>query len=106
VLLDEPTRGLDYVQKGNLRNLLSNWAASLGVTIVIATHDVEWIATLATRATILAQGEITADGPTNQVLFNTPGFNTQLGDLFDDPERLTLEELAGQPWVQLRPHQN
>jgi energy-coupling factor transport system ATP-binding protein len=88
LLLDEPTRGLDYLQKQRLAMLIRGWAVS-GKVVVVATHDVEWIAGLAMRCTVLDRGQIIADGPTAAVLLTTPGFNTQLGDLFGDPRRMT-----------------
>jgi energy-coupling factor transport system ATP-binding protein len=92
VLLDEPTRGLDYVQKRQLGDLLRGWSAA-GTTVIVATHDVEWIAGLATRVTVLERGRLAADGPAAQVLLRTPGFNTQLGELFHHPDFLTPDKL-------------
>jgi energy-coupling factor transport system ATP-binding protein len=90
IILDEPTRGLDYVQKQRLAELIREWSAQ-GKTILIATHDVEWIAGLATRCTVLERGRIIADGKPADVLLTTSGFNTQLGELFSDPDHMTLE---------------
>ena len=92
VLLDEPTRGLDYGQKRRLADLLRRWSAP-GKTVVVATHDVEWLAGLATRVTALARGQVIADGPPGQVLLSTAGFNTQLGELFGHPDFLTPDSL-------------
>lgn len=63
LLLDEPTRGLDYAAKARLVDVLRALAAE-GHAIVLATHDVELAAELARRVVILADGEIVADGPT------------------------------------------
>ncbi|MCC7209482.1 MAG: ABC transporter ATP-binding protein [Anaerolineae bacterium] len=93
ILLDEPTRGLDYLQKRRLAGLLRRWATA-GRTVVVATHDVEWLAGLAGRVTLLQAGRITADGPTGQVLLGAPGFATQIGELFGHPDYLTAESLT------------
>ncbi len=93
MLLDEPTRGLDYRQKARLGELMWGWSGR-GVTVIVATHDVEWLARLACRATVLRQGQIVADGPANRVLLETPGFNTELGALFGHPDYLTPEALV------------
>jgi len=90
MLLDEPTRGLDYQQKQRLSRLIRNWAND-GRTVVVATHDMEWIAGLATRTTILRAGQIIADGAPGDVMLHSPGFTTQLGELFGDPGCLTVE---------------
>jgi energy-coupling factor transport system ATP-binding protein len=93
ILLDEPTRGLDYVQKRRLAGLFRRWAAA-GRTVVIATHDVEWLAGLADRVTFMHGGRLVADGPTGPVLLGSPGFATQLGELFGHPDYLTAESLS------------
>ncbi|MCZ7414037.1 MULTISPECIES: ABC transporter ATP-binding protein [unclassified Streptomyces] len=87
VLLDEPTRGLDYAAKHRLTTLLRELAAR-GHAIVLATHDVELAAELADRVLVLAQGEIVADGPTAEVVVSSPAFSPQ-----------TAKILAPQPWL-------
>ena len=67
LLLDEPTRGLDYAAKATLVGLLKRWQAR-GTAIVMVTHDVELVATCADRVTLMAEGEIVVDGPVRQVL--------------------------------------
>jgi energy-coupling factor transport system ATP-binding protein len=77
VLLDEPTRGLDYAAKDRLAALLTERAAA-GCTVVVATHDVELAAELATRVVVLAEGEVVADGPARRVLADSPAFAPQV----------------------------
>ncbi|MFI9587418.1 ABC transporter ATP-binding protein [Streptomyces sp. NPDC052236] len=87
LLLDEPTRGLDYAAKARLVGVLKGLAAE-GHTIVLATHDVELAADLAHRVVILADGEIVADGPTAEVVVSSPAFAPQVAKI-----------LAPQPWL-------
>ena len=61
LILDEPTRGLDYESKTLLTNFLNERSES-GAAVLIATHDVELVAELASRIIILAEGEVVADG--------------------------------------------
>ncbi len=77
ILLDEPTRGLDYPTKGRLTTLLTD-LADAGRAIVVATHDVELAAEVATRAVILAEGEVVADGPARRILSDSPAFAPQV----------------------------
>jgi len=77
LLLDEPTRGLDYPTKERLSGLLRDLAAS-GHAIVVATHDVELAAETATRVVVLADGEVVADGPTAEVVVGSPLFAPQV----------------------------
>ncbi len=87
LLLDEPTRGLDYAAKARLVGVLKALAAE-GHAIVLATHDVELAADLAHRVVILADGEIVADGPTAEVVVSSPAFAPQVAKI-----------LAPQPWL-------
>ena len=77
VLLDEPTRGLDYPTKARLARVLSQ-LADQGHAIVLATHDVELAAEVATRVVVLADGEVVADGPTAEVVVGSPLFAPQV----------------------------
>ncbi|MFD9698460.1 ABC transporter ATP-binding protein [Lentzea sp. NPDC059081] len=74
LLLDEPTRGLDYPAKEALAATLKN----LGGAIVLATHDVEFVAEYATRVIVMAEGEIVADGPAREVVTSSPIFAPQV----------------------------
>ena len=87
LLLDEPTRGLDYAAKARLVGVLRGLAAE-GHAIVLATHDVELAAELAHRVVILADGEVVADGPTADVVVASPSFAPQV-----------TKVLAPQPWL-------
>jgi energy-coupling factor transport system ATP-binding protein len=77
LLLDEPTRGLDYPAKARLTTLLTD-LADRGRAMVVATHDVELAAEVATRAVILAEGEVVADGPARRILSDSPAFAPQV----------------------------
>ncbi|MFF3738709.1 ABC transporter ATP-binding protein [Streptomyces sp. NPDC002566] len=87
LLLDEPTRGLDYAAKARLVSVLKESAAA-GHAIVLATHDVELAAELAHRVVLLAEGEVIADGPTAEVVVSSPSFAPQV-----------TKVLAPQPWL-------
>ena len=73
LLLDEPTRGLDYRAKTALIGIVDALAAE-GRSVVISTHDMEFAARAADRAVVLAQGDIVADGPTTDVIVASPVF--------------------------------
>ncbi len=92
LLLDEPTRGLDYGAKQELVALLKQWRAD-GMAIVLVTHDVELAAALADRVVLMSQGEIIADGPPAEVLGSSPLFAPQVARLFPDMGWLTAEDV-------------
>ncbi|KND36308.1 cobalt ABC transporter ATP-binding protein [Streptomyces europaeiscabiei] len=92
LLLDEPTRGLDYAAKARLVGVLRGLAAE-GHAIVLATHDVELAAELAHRVVILADGEVVADGPTGRVAVSSPAFAPQTAKILAPQEWLTVSQV-------------
>ncbi len=92
LLLDEPTRGLDYVSKSTLVGLLRHWQAQ-GTAIVMVTHDVELVATCADRVALMAEGEVVVDGPVRQVLSESAIFSSQINKLFGTPSLLTVDDV-------------
>ncbi|MGW1466325.1 ABC transporter ATP-binding protein [Streptomyces sp. NPDC002308] len=92
ILLDEPTRGLDYAAKARLVGVLRGLAAE-GHAIVLATHDVELAAELADRVVILAGGEVVADGPTRQVVVSSPAYAPQTAKILAPQEWLTVNQV-------------
>ncbi|MQA77511.1 MAG: ATP-binding cassette domain-containing protein [Streptosporangiales bacterium] len=93
VLLDEPTRGLDYPGKRRLAQVLTGLAAD-GASVVVATHDVEFVATVAGRVVVLAEGEIVADGPTADVVVSSPLFAPQVAKVIGPGPWLTVDAVA------------
>ncbi|MFD7578686.1 ABC transporter ATP-binding protein [Kitasatospora sp. NPDC059817] len=93
LLLDEPTRGLDYAAKARLVEILRDLAAQ-GHAVLLATHDVELAAELAHRTMILAEGEIVADGPTADVVVSSPAFAPQVAKVLAPGPWLTVRQVA------------
>ncbi|MFE2409182.1 ABC transporter ATP-binding protein [Kitasatospora sp. NPDC059408] len=93
LLLDEPTRGLDYAAKARLVEILRDLAAE-GHAVLLATHDVELAAELAHRTVILAEGEIVADGPTAEVVVSSPAFAPQVAKVLAPGPWLTVHQVA------------
>ncbi|MDT8913240.1 ATP-binding cassette domain-containing protein [Amycolatopsis sp. PS_44_ISF1] len=91
VLLDEPTRGLDYTAKAALGAMIATMAGE-GRAVVVATHDVEFVAAVADRVLVLAEGEIVADGATAQVLGGSPAFAPQVAKVLG-PDWLTVADV-------------
>ncbi len=93
MLLDEPTRGLDYAAKRHLTGVLRALATE-GTAVVVATHDVEFAAATATRVVVMAQGEVVADGPTAAALTASPAFSPQVARVMRPDPWLTVDEIA------------
>ena len=89
ILLDEPTRGLDEGAKVRFSEVIADLAAE-GRAVVIATHDVEFVARVADRVVVLAEGEIVADGPTADVVVASPVFAPQVAKVMHPGRWLTV----------------
>jgi energy-coupling factor transport system ATP-binding protein len=82
VLLDEPTRGMDWARKREL----SRWLAELAdgdSGVVVATHDVEFAAAFAERVVLLADGAVIADGAAEEILAGGWYFATEVARILD-----------------------
>jgi len=80
LLLDEPTRGLDWFLKMKLGNFLVELKEQ-GISVVIATHDVEFASQFAQRAVIIHGGEKVYDGEAREVFSRSLFYATQIGKL-------------------------
>jgi energy-coupling factor transport system ATP-binding protein len=69
LILDEPTIGQDYQQKEKLRQFILQLKAQ-EKTVVIVTHDVEFVAECNPRVLLMRGGRIVADGEARKVLTN------------------------------------
>lgn len=79
LILDEPTAGLDPHGVSELMHLLSQLRDSLGMTILLATHDMDVVPISCDYAYLLGQGRVLLEG--------TPG------ELFSQPEVLRANQL-------------
>lgn len=92
LLLDEPTRGLDYQQKAALIDFLRREKAQ-GRTIIMASHDVELVANCADRVVLLGDGQVVVDGSVREVMSESLVFASQINKLFRDPALLTVDDV-------------
>lgn len=91
LLLDEPTRGLDYDAKAQLIEAIHQIEKS-GTSTVIATHDVELVAELNSQVAILTDGKIVAQGHARDVLLESFAFTPQISKAFLPHQLLTVKE--------------
>lgn len=73
LLLDEPTLGMDRDRLAWLGHVLTELCQA-GCAVLVATHDPGFVAEHATRALLLEDGRITAEGRPEQVLQADPAF--------------------------------
>jgi cobalt/nickel transport system ATP-binding protein len=67
LILDEPTANLDPRGRRELAELLRTLHDSQSLTLIIATHDVNFVPEVADRACVLNCGRLVADGPMREI---------------------------------------
>jgi polar amino acid transport system ATP-binding protein len=68
LLMDEPTASLDPARRNELGRSLARLVKEDGRTLVVATHDDDFVLDFATRVVILADGAVVEEGPPAKVL--------------------------------------
>lgn len=77
LLFDEPTSALDPEMKQEVLELMKNLGAS-GLTMIVVTHEMQFVKEFATRLIFIDEGKIVEEGKPN--------------DLFNHPKSLRLKE--------------
>jgi iron complex transport system ATP-binding protein len=90
MLLDEPTAALDPGYQIEISTLLGRLNAERGVTIVVATHDLNVAAALCRDLLLVREGRVVAAGPTPEVLTRE-----SVRALYDIEADVTFHERAG-----------
>ncbi|MEM1557052.1 MAG: ABC transporter ATP-binding protein [Thermoproteota archaeon] len=96
LILDEPTIGMDYAQRMNIQKVLRS-LVSEGRSIIIITHDVDFVANLCKRAVVLSRGEVIGDGCLRELLSNQDVIERAS---LRKPFLIELEEELGLPIVE------
>jgi energy-coupling factor transport system ATP-binding protein len=92
LILDEPTRGLDYAAKRALAKQL-NLLRSPSRTVLLATHDIEFVAMVADRVLVLKDGSIVQDSSPIDVLGSGKELASQIAEITREPGLITIEQV-------------
>ena len=68
LFLDEPTSGLDPITARAFDRMLRALVDDLGITVLVVTHDLDTLLTVADRVIVLARGKVLADGTAAEVM--------------------------------------
>ncbi len=94
LFLDEPTAGLDPDSAGGVDELVRTLRDLFGLTIVVVTHDLDFLWQLADRVAVLADGKVQGVGSMAELaLMNHPGIRA----LFDGPRARAAQQAADRP---------
>jgi energy-coupling factor transport system ATP-binding protein len=79
--------------KEHLTAILAGLAAD-GCAVVVATHDVEFVASTASRVVVLAEGEVITSAATQQALAGSPVFASQVAKVLSPQPWLSVSQVA------------
>jgi oligopeptide/dipeptide ABC transporter ATP-binding protein len=101
IIADEPTTALDVTIQAQILELMRNLSRSLGVALVIITHNLGVVARYADRVNVMYAGRIVESGTTEQI-FTRPGHPYTIGLMasvprLDLPRSVRLVPIEGQP---------
>ena len=68
--------------------------ATAGKAVVVSTHDVEFVAAVADRVVVMADGDVVADGTAGDVLAASPAFAPQVAKILAPLTWLTVRQVA------------
>jgi energy-coupling factor transport system ATP-binding protein len=91
LILDEPTRGMDYRLKTELMNFLNEYRKD-GNIVIMVTHDVEIVAEYADRVILLSEGKVVVDDDKRKVLSNALLFSPQMNRLVQAFEKYDVPQ--------------
>jgi energy-coupling factor transporter ATP-binding protein EcfA2 len=102
IVLDEPTRGMDFTLKQELTAFLNEYRRH-GHAVIMVTHDVEMVSECADRVILLSEGQVIVDGSKREVLSKALLFSPQINRLAQAlsshgiaDTTLTVDEMLGQ----------
>lgn len=93
VLLDEPTRGLDYSAKQHVAGVIRQLTAQ-GKTVIFASHDVEFVALIANRVVQLERGKVMSDQTVEVALSHRGNYATQIAQIYQTDGLIALEQVV------------
>ena len=70
IAMDEPTSDLDPVHSGMVEHLIFNLKERFGISVVIATHDLDLAARIADRICLVRNGSVFAEGAPAEIFYD------------------------------------
>ena len=108
VILDEPTVGQDAIQKEKLYGTI-RMLGSAGKTVIVVSHDIEFLWPIQPRIVVMKAGKIAADGPARELMLDgnlldsarvaQPHLVSFYQDLADRPSAPFVDALEARRWV-------
>src|SRR3954451_5285523 len=84
VLLDEPTDGLDPVQRDGMLALVRRVGHDFGINVVLSSHHLEEVERVCDSAVIIYGGQVVAAGPIDELTRGSEGLVVEVTDRLDE----------------------
>jgi ABC-2 type transport system ATP-binding protein len=84
VLLDEPTDGLDPVQRDEMLSLIRKVGTELGIDVLLSSHLLDEVERVCDSAIVMAEGQVVASGPLDELRAGVGGWIVEVEDRTDD----------------------
>lgn len=98
LIADEPTTALDVTLQAQILRLIKELQDKEGTAVILISHDIGVIASVADRIAVYYAGRVVEDGPTASVLEKPAHPYTQaLLNALPSTDKTRLESIAGQP---------
>ncbi len=98
LIADEPTTALDVTLQAQILRLLKQLKEEEDVAVMLVSHDIGVIASLASNICVYYAGRVVEDGPTKEVLYNPAHpYSKALMNALPNPNKKRLESIAGHP---------
>jgi len=96
IVLDEVTSALDAFTRKEIRELLFTLQKTHGYSMVLISHDITFVSSLASRLIVLYAGRIVESGPTHEII-NDPRHPYTRGLIHATPDIFLYKDLWGIP---------
>jgi ABC-2 type transport system ATP-binding protein len=94
LLLDEPSLGLDYTSQLAFQSRIRDLAAA-GVSVLLASNQVDEVETLCDRAAFLHRGKVVAEGTPEELISNVEGVRRIVATLRNPVEYGSVAQVGG-----------
>ena len=101
IVLDEPTDGLDPVQRDEMLNIIVQVNRNFGIDVMLSSHVLEEVERVCDHVVALSEGKLIAQGSMAELAGASAGIELELVELadrptaIDDVERMLIEAGAG-----------
>jgi ABC-2 type transport system ATP-binding protein len=88
IVLDEPTDGLDPVQRDEMLSIIVQVNREFGIDVLLSSHVLEEIERICQHVVVLDEGRLVAQGAIEELVGDTGGVEVELVELRDRPESI------------------